>query len=502
MTQPRTTRDRLDRLLTIVKRAARFVVPALILFLVGSAAGIGYAMVRKRIFKSETLILYREGIRSTDIVGGEYVGDRAHKLGLRLKEMVLSRTMLEQLIKDQNLYPGMVEERGLIDAVDEMRKHIAFRVQDGDIFGLSFEADNPKVAQQVTQRLADALLQENSKSSTEQAEVTKEFLDREKKRTETELKEKETALAQFLAKHPEFAKESSQGAGNQAGTAIRAAQNKGSQHIADPELASLEREAMRLQERLGLPTGKKKSAEIAGDPLLVQAKNDADNEVRAAQKDVQEKSAQYTDEHPDVRAARARLKMAQDKLKRASDALTANISQLQQKTAAKEEDEGTIDRGALENELHRINEEIAQHKARRQKEAAPATSGNNWVVALETDWTRLNREVVDARERFQSLQDKEFKAAMVENAATSGRTAQMDIIDPAFLPLHAAKPGRSTIVAIGIALSLVLSLILALALALVDDRLYDRVDVERMELLPLIGVVPRAAGGRKKQAVG
>ena len=506
MTQPRTARDRLDRILSIVKRALRFVVPALVLFVVGAAASIGYAMVRKRVFKSETLILYREGIRSTDIIGGEDSGDRAHKLGLRLKEMVLSRTMLEQLIKDQKLYPEMVEERGLIDAVDEMRKHIAFRVQDGDTFGLSFEADNPKVAQQVTQRLADALLSENSKTHAEQAEVTKEFLDREKKRTEAELKDKETALAQFLAKHPEFAKESSQGAGgNQAGTAIRATQSKGQTKASDPVLASLEREATRLQERLGMPTGKKKSQEIAGDPLLVQAKNEAESEVRAAQKDLQDKSAQFTDEHPDVRAARTRLKQAQDKLKRAQDALAQNIASLQQKSTAKEEDEGTIDRGALENELRRINDEIADYK-RHQKsvaEAPPSTMVATSVVALETEWTRLNREVADARERFGSLQDKEFKAAMVENAATSGRTAQMDIIDPAFLPLHAAKPGRSTIAGIGLLISSMLALILAVVLALLDDRLYDRVDVERMELLPLLGVVPRANDNKKaRRAVG
>jgi uncharacterized protein involved in exopolysaccharide biosynthesis len=490
--KPRTARDRLDRILTVLKRALRFTVPALVLFVIGAGASIGYAMVRKRVFKSETLILYREGIRSTDIIGGEDVGDRAHKLGLRLKEMVLSRTMLEQMIKQEKLYPEMVEERGLIDAVDEVRKHIAFRVQDGDTFGLSFEADSPKMAQQVTQRLADELLAENSKSHAEQAEVTKEFLDREKKRTEAELKDKENALAMFLGKHPEFAKETSQGAGgNQAGTAFRAQAAKGTQKPSDPMLASLEREAQRLQERLGMPTAKKKPTTVEGDPLLVQAKNEADSELRAAQKDLADKTSQFTDEHPDVRAARARLRLAQEKQKRAADALTANIASLQQKSSAKEEDEGTIDRGALENELKRINEEIAVYKAKKQKAQAPAQTGNNWVVALETEWTRLNREVVDARERFQSLQDKEFKAAMVENAATSGRTAQMDIIDPAFLPLHAAKPGRSTIAAVGLLISIVLSLILAIVLALLDDRLYDRVDIERMELLPLIGIVPR-----------
>src|ERR1700761_5399842 len=103
VSQPRTARDRLDRVLSILGRSRRFVGAALLLFVLGSAAAVGYAMMRKRVFKSETLILYREGIRSSDLVGGEDSGDRAHKLGLRLKEMVLSRTQLEQIIAQYKL---------------------------------------------------------------------------------------------------------------------------------------------------------------------------------------------------------------------------------------------------------------------------------------------------------------------------------------------------------------------------------------------------------------
>jgi capsular polysaccharide biosynthesis protein len=47
----------------------------------------------------------------------------------------------------------------------------------------------------------------------------------------------------------------------------------------------------------------------------------------------------------------------------------------------------------------------------------------------------------------------------------------------------------------GLAVSLMLGLGLALLLALVDDRLYDRFDVEKLELAPLLIVVPR--GGAK-----
>ncbi|MGZ3429720.1 MAG: GumC family protein [Polyangia bacterium] len=507
MTQPRTARDRIDRVFAIVRRTRRFVVPALLLFFVGGVASLGYAMVRKRVFKSETLILYREGIRSMDIVGGEDQGDRAQKLGLRLKEMVLSRTRLEQIITTAKLYPELVYDRGMIDAVDEMRKHIAFRVQDGDTFGLSFEGPDPERVALVTSKLADALIGENSRTNSEQAEVTKEFLDREKDRIEKELKEKETALAQFLSKHPEFARETAQPGQNQAGASIRAASAANAARAAsaprgDSTLAAREREAGRLEARLGVPVTHKRKEDVQADPGLLANKQEAESDLKQAQKELADKQGEFTEEHPDVRAARARVRQAQEKLKRANDAVVANLSALQLKTSAKEEDEGYIDRGALENQLKRINEEISEYKRRKSENAAPTTVIASSVVALETDWVRLNREVVDVRDRFQSLQDKEFKASMVESAAATGRTAQMVVVDPAFVPKHAAPPGRTTIMAAGLAATMVLAMLLALGLALIDDRIYDRDDIERLAMLPLLGVVPRAGKEEKKVKLG
>src|SRR5688572_19264828 len=152
-------------------------------------------------------MLFREGIRSSDLGGPDSGGDPARKLGLKLKEMVFSRTSLAKIIDEFKLYPKIMDDRGYVDAVDEMRTHIAFRVKDGDTFGLSFEGEDPRRVQAVTARLAEMLMGENTKTRSEQAEVTKEFLDAEKTRAEGELKEKETNLAKFLSKHPEFAKE-------------------------------------------------------------------------------------------------------------------------------------------------------------------------------------------------------------------------------------------------------------------------------------------------------
>jgi uncharacterized protein involved in exopolysaccharide biosynthesis len=490
MSEVRSARDRLDRIFTILRRAFRFWVPAALVVCLGGAAALGVALLRPRVYRSETLILYREGIRASDL-GGLEVGDPARKLGMKLKEMVLSRSRLQKIIDEFKLYPALVEDRGYVDAVDEMRRHISFRAKDGDTFGLSFEGNNPKLVQEVTARLAEALLDENSRSRAEQAEVTREFLDAERRRAETDLKERETALAKFLAKHPEFARETANvaGAGPGTGTAIRAAQ-KGPK-TSDPTLLALEREATRLQQRLGMPT-KKRSKEDNVDPRLLADKQQAEADLASAQKDLADKLAQFTEQHPDVHGARARVKSAEARLKRATEAVVAGAAQ-----APRDEDEGTIDRTALEAELRKVNEEIAAHRRRLSSGQSDGGSGAAWIVALETEWQRLNREVAESRERNQQLQDRSFKATMAESAVASGRNAQMIVIDPAYRPTHPARPGRAVIVAGGLALSIACAVLLALGLALVDDRIYDRIDLEKLGLTPL-AVVPRAERDRRK----
>src|SRR5436190_14374370 len=144
-----TARDWVDRALTIARRALAFRRRAAVVFVVVATLGIVGAIKRQRVYTSETLVLYRETIRGSDL-GTEMGHDPARKLGMRLKEMLFSRTSLQQIIDDFHLYATLVRDRGYVDAVDEMRTNISFRVRDGDTFGLSFTADSPKVAQKVT----------------------------------------------------------------------------------------------------------------------------------------------------------------------------------------------------------------------------------------------------------------------------------------------------------------------------------------------------------------
>ncbi|HEY2744665.1 MAG TPA: hypothetical protein VGL86_08580 [Polyangia bacterium] len=488
MNQPRTARDRLDRVFAIGRRMGRFSAAGLgVAILVGGGAAAYANFLHKRVYKSEAVLRYRDAARAAEL-GGEDPEERGPRLVARLRDSGLSRARLEQIITDIRIYGDTIADRSMADAVDEMRGHIGFRALDGETFAVSFDGTKPQRVRDVTARLADALVLDSAgKGAPVAAAAAAPAHDNgDRERIEKELKDREHALTAFIVKHPEFTRESAPNAPPPRPRVVQPPRN-------DTTLATLERETARLQERLAQPAAHPIAKEdIQAETALVAAKSAADNELAAAQKDLADKLAKFTDEHPDVRAARERVKAAQDKVKHADDALNASLAAAQQKAAAQQEDEGYIDRGALENQLKRINDEIAEYK-RRKENAAPTTQVASSVVAQEAEWMRLRGDIADAEERLAAARTAESKApaaTAADNVAAIAATAPLVVVDPAFVPGREEWPGRTQITVAGALAGVVLGFLFALLLALLDERVYDRVDIERMGL-PLLSVMPR-----------
>ena len=103
-----------------------------------------------------------------------------------------------------------------------------------------------------------------------------------------------------------------------------------------------------------------------------------------------------------------------------------------------------------------------------------------------------------ARDRQRQLDDKLFKADLNAGANSADRNIQVSILDAAYLPVHPISKPRSTALATFLAAGMILAFIVALVSARLDDRIYQRADLEVLDILPVIGVIPRAAAGRRR----
>jgi uncharacterized protein involved in exopolysaccharide biosynthesis len=465
-------RERIDRLKTIGRRALRHWKPALAIVALGSAASVVLALQQKLIFRSECVVLYRLGKGESEESGV----DRVMHLAPRLRQVLTTRARLESVVRDFELYPRIVESRGMGEAVDEARDHIEVRGRDSETFFLSFESDSRETAQHVTQRLADDMIKEFESQKVAQAKQRASFVAREQEQAESRMDEAEKALSTFASDHPVMAatvRGSMPGSADLLVTSQRGGQAAGT---AAPSGPSLQGGAQPSTNEPALPSS------VAGVlAQLTAARDEAAARVGRAQQELQEKLAGYTDQHPDVVAARSELAIAQ----RALD--TAN---------------GRLERARAEAQLAAPPPTASPTKAKARSTASvrAASAAANVPKAVEPpaneaelrlEFERRLRAVRDARELYAQRRETLEKANLELSAAQAAANESMAILDPANLPTKPFKGGRSKIALGGGVLSLVLAIAYALASVLFDDRVRDASDLRQLGLRPPLGVVPR-----------
>src|SRR3982751_6024946 len=286
-------RDGLSMLLAFVPRVVRakwIGLIAVVLGLAGTAVGV---LLTKRLYRSETVLLYEKGIAGS----GE---ESSRALGLRLQDAFSSRVRLEGLITKNKLYPRLVKKRGLVDAAEEMNAHIKVLLREGYAYRISYDYDDRDRAQDILTQLVNSVIGEETDRRRRHADESKRFLDAERARADEEVKVKEAALGAFLARHPQLA-----GVGGAVpGGTIRAAD----QERGPVDTFGLEMQAANIEEAIArAKTGQPGQPVMKGgrtlDPILAAAQSKAAADLQMARRDLAAKEARFTNDHPDVKAA-------------------------------------------------------------------------------------------------------------------------------------------------------------------------------------------------------
>ncbi|HZO16531.1 MAG TPA: hypothetical protein VFB62_24820, partial [Polyangiaceae bacterium] len=446
----------------LIRRSRRWWPLHLLALLVMAAAAVAVPYLLPPVYTSSAVLVYRELIPSTTLFGEDAPIETARQRGARLREMLLARSNLEAIINEFGLYPEIVHKRGKAEAVDEFLKDADCRVGE-DTFAIKFEYSDPDLVQKVTARLAQSLLEQSTQYRHDQAKSTTKFLEAQRAKTKRELAEKEQALARFLAEHPEFAQDMMMAGGTSpAGASIRAQERKA--QAVDPTIDALQRQRARLASRLDTidnpSSGVTKMTPPADlDPQIATMLENAQRDYERAQEEASSARSRYTEVHPDVRHAEARLARATVALRAAQKAaLTSRAPARASAPPPKESDRST-----LKDQLRGVENNLAA-AARKKADAAPGKNEDvsNWIVELETEWASLNREVHDERERYQQIERSFFQATIIDHVEESGGAAQMTVVDPAYRPERPARRGSKRVgaAAAGAALAFFVALIL------------------------------------------
>ncbi len=506
-------REQIEVALATAKRLLRYWWLVLGITVLGSAAAVAYAMQRPRVYESETVIMHRDVIPS-DLLQGSRGQGSARYMRVRFREMLLARPLLEKVIVESKHFDNLVERRGMTTAVERLRTQITFSGKGGGTFYIAFRGSTPEMAQDVTALLARHLIEWELRLQLESVSITKNFLDREAKRLAGDLQTAEREFAQFLAAHPEFADEVMVATGA-AGASIRArnpsptttpktgpqvSKNRG-------HLFALERQRVRLNARLNkrdnakpiVRTAPPTKEERAAEQSVAQAQREVSREKRR----LENLRLKYTDLHPDVQGAQRRVTKATSVLHAAQGRL-ATARRNRPKPVVIVKAASPEERKRIQAQIRNLDVAIV---AERKRLAAggkpkPATTtpdvGVSDVVALETQWSKLFRKVKETRERTASIESKAFTADIMASSEIARQGVQLTVVNPAQLPTRPAGMGRTMIVMAGVFLFGMLGLGLAFGIVFLDDRVFARRDIDRLEIAPVLTVIPAKKKGKRR----
>ncbi len=171
-------------------------------FVVISACTFVAALMIPNRFRSETVILLVQQrvpdsyVRSTVITRTQIL-DRLRSI----QQQFLSRTRLESIIRDFDLYPSERTHLPMEDIVERMRRDVVVTIVQGEAFRVAYTSDDPKKAMQVVERLASDVTTENLQDREVLATATTDFLQSQLEDARRRLAEQETKVADFQRRH-------------------------------------------------------------------------------------------------------------------------------------------------------------------------------------------------------------------------------------------------------------------------------------------------------------
>ena len=120
-----------------------------------------------------------------------------------ITDQILSRSRLEKIIQDMDLYQVERARQVMEDVVQKMRDDISTSPvgKEVDSFRVSYVSNHAETARKVTERLASLYIEQNLKDRESQAENTSQFLDTQLEEAKRHLIEQEKKLEHYRTTH-------------------------------------------------------------------------------------------------------------------------------------------------------------------------------------------------------------------------------------------------------------------------------------------------------------
>ena len=465
-------------------------------FVVATIAALGYARTLPDRYRTSTLILVVPQQVPVDYVRPAVTTLIADRLQM-ISQEILSRTQLERIISEFNLYPEERKKLIMEDVIERMRNDIDINIvparrrrADTNQFSVGFEADDPRTALKVTERLASLFIRENIEDRTVLADSTSEFL-------QAQLDEARRRLVDHEKKLEEYRLRNAGSLPTQVQGNLQSIQNTQFQLQSLREAASRDRDRRVMLERQLADAIAQRSQPrpVQSDSQSAPAPATAVDRLAAAQAALRNLETRLRPEHPDVQRAKRIIR----ELEKAADIEVAEQAVAAKSTPAPvraltAEDrlrEGRI--GDMQVEIENIDRRMTgqQEEERRLLSALSTYQARvEAAPARESELIELMRDYDTLKTSYSELLKKTESSKLAASLEQRQIGEQFKIVDAARLPEKPLSTERTKIVGLGAAGGLGFGLAIVALLAYRDTSLRTDEDVLTALSLPVVALIP------------
>jgi polysaccharide chain length determinant protein (PEP-CTERM system associated) len=397
-----------------------------------------------------------------------------------ISQQILSRTRLERIIVDLNLYPEQRKTGIMEDIVDGMRDRIDVQTVRGESFRVGFISEEPRTAMRVAERLASLFIDESLRDREVLAEGTSQFLEAQLEDARRQLIDNEKRLENYRREHagqlPTELNANMQGLHNTE-MQIQAVndslnRNRDRQVTLQQAITDLEANALVQPEAPAAP-----SVETAADRL------------HKAEAQLQEMLNHLKPTHPDVVRARKKL----DELRAAADVEAAQAPVAADEIITPAERLRRTRLNAATKELENIENDIAAKTAdeKRLRDILAEYQRRIEVTPTrESELIELTRDYGTLQGMYQGLLSKKQESQISANLERRQIGEQFRILDAARLPSRPFTPNRPRFYQMGVFGGLAFGLALASLLEYLDKTMRSEDDVRVALNFPVLATIP------------
>lgn len=505
------------------------------------AVGVAVALLLPAVYRSTATILIKEQEIPQEFVRSTVTSFADERIQV-ISQQVMTRATLLDLVERYQLYASARQRETSEEIIERMRRDIKLTPISAEVtdrrtgapgkatiaFTLSYDSEVPASAQKIANELTTLFLNENVKNRQQKAAETTSFLDEELERMGGHIGELEQKIAEFKRR-------------NQGSTPELNLSNQMGIERTEFDLQRAEREYAMATDRLRSLQGQlldtKPHAPLQAGGTTVP---EPDERLRALQSQLTTLTAQYSDDHPDVRRVRREIALLQGDAPAApadDRAATlavqqAELAQLRKRYAEDHPDVQRLKRSvaalqaaasapaaaarerrpdnpaylALKAQVDAAQSQIASLDSERRelrKRLGELSVRVSQSPEVEREYMDMARDLDSSRQRFRELRDKQMQAQVAEQLERSRKAERFTIIEPPIFPEKPYRPNRSLIVALGALGALVGAVAAALLVHALAGTVEHPRDLVRTMQVPVLAVLPAlpARPSRRRRAV-